>query len=265
MNITWFNLLWGLLFCLVNFVMVIAAYWLFGRTGLFVFIAVATIIANIQVTKTIELFGFAATLGNVFYGSVFLCTDILNERYGKKEADRSVWLGFFANLVLIVAMQMALVFRPMEGVDIADEPLHIIFGLIPRICLGSLAAYLVSQFLDIAIFDKIKKKNEGRLVWVRNNVATMISQLFDTLIFVSIAFIGVYPILEVGQIFVTTYLLKFAVALVDTPFLYLARRLKGGVLTGENSNIFKERMMKIKDRTSHRQTKPTETRSDDED
>lgn len=255
---TFFNLSWGMLFCLVNFVMVLIAYFLFGKIGLISWICIATIIANIQVTKTIELFGFAATLGNVFYGSIFLSTDILNEKYGKKEANRSVWMGFFSNLALIIAMQMALVFIPMAGVDIADESLKTIFGLIPRICLGSLAAYLVSQFLDIFIFNKIKKKSEGRYVWIRNNAATMISQLFDTMIFVSISFLGVYGFSDVLSIFITTYLLKFVVAILDTPFLYAAKKLKGGVLVGENCNKYLARIFKIKTKIPYLRSKEEE-------
>lgn len=239
MDATVFNLLWGLLFCIVNFILVLVFYYFFGKVGMFVWICIATIIANIQVTKSIDLFGYAATLGNVFYGSIFLATDILSEKYGKKEATRSVFLGFMTNLVVIISMQMALVFK-VHSSDFAQESLATIFGLIPRICLGSLLAYLVSQFLDIVLFAKIKKKTEGKYVWLRNNVATMISQLFDTLIFVSVSFIGVYKFVpDIVSIFVSTYVLKFVVAILDTPFLYVARKLKGGLffrLKGSKEN-----------------------------
>ena len=79
---------------LVNFLLIILAYRLFGKWGLIMWIPVSTIIANIQVVQTIELFGFSATLGNVVYATSFLITDILSENYGKKEAKKAVWIGF---------------------------------------------------------------------------------------------------------------------------------------------------------------------------
>lgn len=228
------NLLWGVLFCIVNFSLILVCYYLFGKAGLFTWIAISTIIANIQVTKTIEFWGIAATLGNVFYGSIFLSTDILNEKYGRREANHSIMLGFFANVLLVISMQMALFFRPYEGVDVAQEALNTIFGLIPRICFASLAAFLVSQFMDILIFNKIKKKFKGKHVWLRNNVATLSSQLLDTLVFVLGSFAFVYEWEVVLEIFLTTYLLKAVVAFLDTPFLYLARHIRPGILMGES-------------------------------
>ncbi|MBW9235682.1 queuosine precursor transporter, partial [Leptospira santarosai] len=65
-----------------------------------------------QVTKLIEIFGLTATLGNAIYGSIFLVTDILNEKYGKKEAKKAVWLGFISLLMMTVIMQMVLLFEP---------------------------------------------------------------------------------------------------------------------------------------------------------
>lgn len=248
MNPTVINLLWGLLFTVVNFTLVLLAYNLFGKIGMFVWIAIATIIANIQVTKTIDLFGFAATLGNVFYGSIFLSTDILNEKYGKREANRSVLLGFFSNLVLIISMQMALFFVPMEGFEGIQDSLSNIFGLVPRICLASLLAYLASQFLDILIFNKIKAKSKDKYVWLRNNVATMLSQIVDTAIFVTVSFLGVYEAEVLLSIFLSTYILKLLVALLDTPFLYISKKIKPGILIGESSSKYVDKIISIKDR-----------------
>ena len=84
-----FNELWGLGFALFNFVLLLIMYKTFGKTGLFAWVAVATILANIQVTKTIEIIGLTATLGNSLYASTFLATDILNEKYGRKKQIHS--------------------------------------------------------------------------------------------------------------------------------------------------------------------------------
>lgn len=219
-----FNEWFGLIFVIVNFVFLLAFYRLFGKTGLFVWIGFSTVLANLQVVKTIEIFGLTATLGNAMYGSAFLVTDILNEKYGKEEAKKAVWLGFFTLLSMTVLMQMVLLFKPHE-IDFAQEHLSALFGILPRIALGSLCAYLVSQFADVYIFTYLKKKfPSDRQFWIRNNGSTMISQLLDTIVFTSIAFLGVYPFDEWIQIFITTYLLKFIIAALDTPFGYIAKR-----------------------------------------
>lgn len=219
-----FNEWFGLFFALINFILVLAMYRLFGKTGLFVWIGFSTVMANLQVVKTVEMFGMTATLGNAMYGTAFLVTDILNEKYGKDEAKKAVWLGFFTLLAMTLIMQMVLLFKPHET-DFAQEALSTIFSILPRIAAGSLAAYLVSQLTDVYIFTYLKKKfPKENQFWIRNNGSTMISQLLDTLIFTSIAFLGVFPMEDWIQIFFTTYVLKFFIAVLDTPFGYLAKR-----------------------------------------
>lgn len=251
LNDSWFNVVWGIIFCIVNFSMIIACFHLFGRIGMFTWIGIASIIANILVVKVVEYFTLYSTLGNVFYGSIFLSTDILTEHYGKKEARRSVLLGFTADLVLIVSMQMGLSFRPYMGDAWAfqvQDAMQVLFGLTPRIVLGSLVAYLVSQFLDIYIFSKIRKVTKTKHLWMRNNGATLLSQIFDTLIFVVIAFAGAagFPLDVLWSIFITTYLLKAFVAFLDTPFIYLSKHVKHGVIVGEDKNPYPELWAKIR-------------------
>ena len=221
-----FNELYGLLFIVINFSLVLVCYRLFGKTGLFVWIGFSTVLANVQVVETIEIFGWTATLGNTMYASAFLVTDIINERYGKKEAQKAVWLGFFTLLTMTFIMQLVLLFEPHPG-DIAHEHIEGIFGLLPRVALGSLAAFIFSQLIDVHLFTWIRKKfpKDGQF-WIRNNGSTLLSQLIDTLIFTSIAFLGVYPTDVWIEIFVTTYILKSVVSILDTPFGYIAKRFR---------------------------------------
>jgi len=218
------ELIW-FLFAIVNFVLILIVYKIFGKTGLFAWIAMGTVIANIQVTKTIELFGLTATLGNVMYGTLFLATDALNEKYGIKDAKKAVYLGFASLLGMVIIMQMALWFTPSSE-DFAHEALQTIFGIIPRIALGSIIAYLVSQLLDVYIFQRIKAKfPTDQALYIRNIGSTLISQFVDTLIFVPIAFLGLYDMSILISIFITTYLIKLMVALLDTPFVYMIKKI----------------------------------------
>jgi len=220
-----FNEVLGLGFAILNMIFVLIMYKFFGRTGLFVWVGFATVLANIQVVKLIEIFGLTATLGNAVYGSIFLVTDILNEKYGKKEAKKAVWLGFSSLIMMMIIMQVVLLFEATPD-DFAQQSLATIFGLIPRIALGSMIAYIISQYTDVLIFSFLRKlfPSDGAF-WIRNNGSTMLSQLLDTLIFTSIAFIGVYPADIWISIFISTYVLKFLVSIVGTPFGYMAKRI----------------------------------------
>lgn len=214
--------LW-LLFALVDLCLVLAVYRFFGRVGLFGLMVFNLLLCNIQVLKTIELFGLTTTLGNILYASVFLATDLLSEFYGKKEAQKGVLLGFVTLLMMVGYMQLALLFQP-AGDDFAQPHLEALFGFMPRIALASMVAYLVSQLHDVWAFHAIKQRTGGKLLWLRNNASTMVSQFLDSAIFCTIAFWGMFPVNVFWEILLSTYIIKVAVAALDTPFIYLAKR-----------------------------------------
>ena len=222
------EMIW-LLFAVVNFSLFLGMYYFFGKTGIFVWIGVATVLANIQVVKQVDLFGFHATLGNIMYGTIFLATDALNELYDRKQALKAVGMGFFILIATTIIMQLALFFQPNEF-DFSQDSLVTIFGFFPRLVIASLIAFVVSQTVDVVLFQRIKKAlPSDRFLWVRNNGSTILSQLIDTAIFVPIAFLGSFEIevlFGIGGIFMSTYLIKVLVAFLDTPFLYLLKRIK---------------------------------------
>ncbi|MNI03189.1 Inner membrane protein YhhQ [compost metagenome] len=221
-----FNVWWGVAFALVHFVCFLLCYRFFGRSGLYAWVGLATVLANIQVVKTIEMAGFVMTLGNTMYATIYLTSDLLNEKYGEKAAKKAVWFGFFVLLVTIVVMQMAIAFTPHEG-DLAQDSLKGIFGFLPQLALGSLTAFLVSQMLDVKIYSYLKKVfPKPNQLWIRNNGSTAVSQMVDTLIFCTIAFAWEYPLDIWLQILVTTYVIKFIVSMASTPVLYMARSFK---------------------------------------
>jgi len=216
----WFAML------IANFLLILFIYRFVGKTGLFLWIPIATIIANIQVVKMIDVFGVQATLGNIVYASSFLVTDILSENYGKRYAKKSIYFGFFTMVVFTLMMNLSLLFIPSVD-DFADSAMHTIFEIMPRIALASMCAYAISQLHDIRAYEFWKRKLPAtKYLWVRNNLSTMISQALDTIVFTAVAFIGVYPLPVLIQICVTSYLIKWLVAALDTPFLYIAKHFK---------------------------------------
>jgi len=224
------EILWiGLL--IINFIIVILAYRLFGKIGLYIWCAVAVILANIQVMKTVQIFGLVTALGNVIYASLFLVTDILNENHSKKDAQKAVWIGFFVLISTTLIMQLTLYFIPDES-DFISEHLTEVFKYMPRIAFASLVAYLISQSHDVWFFAKLKQKHKRKKLWLRNNLSTITSQLIDNAIFTLIAFLGVEGFTPeiILQIFITSLILKVIVAVCDTPFLYLSRIIKNNYL-----------------------------------
>lgn len=212
-------------FLLFDLCLALALFRFFGRLGLFCMIVFNLLLCNIQVLKTIELFGVTMTLGNILYAGIFFATDLLGEYYGKQEARKAVILGFITLLVSMIYMQFALHFVPAPD-DFAHPHLEVIFGFLPRIALASMAAYLISQLHDVWAFDFWRRKTEGRHLWLRNNASTMVSQFLDSLVFCTLAFFGMFSFPVWLEILITTYVLKVVVAAVDTPFIYLARRFK---------------------------------------
>ena len=210
---------------LVSFLLVIVAYKLFGKTGLYVWIGMSVILANIQVFKTVAIFGYVTAMGNVIYSSIFLVTDILNEVHGKKDAQKAVWLGFFILIATTLLMQLALLFTP-DPSDVTGSNIHAIFSLLPRIAVASLVAYIISQLFEVWLYALIKKYHGKKYLWFRNNAAAICSQLIDNITFTLIAFWGVLPWPVVWEIFVTSYILKIVISISDTPFVYWARNMK---------------------------------------
>jgi queuosine precursor transporter len=210
---------------IISLFMVILAYRLFGKTGLYIWTAMAVILANIQVMKTVQIFGLVTALGNVVYASLFLVTDILNENHTKKDAQKAVWIGFFVLISVTILMQITLQFIP-DATDELSPHLYAIFSVMPRIAFASLVAYLISQSHDVWFFAKLKTKHKKEKLWLRNNLSTITSQLIDNTIFSLIAFAGVFSWDIIAQIFLTSMILKVIVATCDTPFLYWARKIK---------------------------------------
>lgn len=228
------NELFWVVTALINFGLILLAYRLFGKVGLYGWIVLVIVLANVQVLKTVELFGMVTTTGNILFATSFLVTDILNEIYGRTAARRAVLLGFFGLISATIVMQLTLQFLPHAS-DWAQPALETIFGIFPRVALASATAYLISQFHDVWAYSMWRKRfGSKKQIWLRNNLSTMISQAIDTVIFCFIAFWNVFPIEVFWDILITTYFLKWIVAAGDTPFVYIARWMyeKGKVSTG---------------------------------
>ncbi|MGL4252445.1 MAG: queuosine precursor transporter [Fusobacteriaceae bacterium] len=220
--------LW-LIMLIANFGSIMFAYKKFGKIGLYIWVPISTLLANLQVVLFVDLFGFGTTLGNIMYAGGFLVTDILSENYGEEEARTAVKIGFFTMIAATLLMQIAINFTP-SGFDEALNnygSMKLIFGFMPRLMVAGLVAYGISQFHDIRAYNFWKKRFPAtKHIWIRNNLSTLVSQFIDNLVFTAIAFWGVMPLEVLIEIFWSTYFIKFIVASADTPFVYLANYMK---------------------------------------
>ena len=218
------NILLGILGIILCFGIEIIIEKIFEKEGLYAWISVALITANILVAKNINILGLQATLGNILFASTFLATDILSEKYSTKESKKAVNIGIVSVILFTIATQFSLLFKP-NNLDMVNDSLKNIFAFNLRISISSIVMCYLSNMLDIIVFEKIKKKIPNKM-WVRNNIATIISNCLENYLFTTFAFIGIYDLKTILSIATTTTILEIMIAICDTPFLYLSKKLK---------------------------------------
>lgn len=203
---------------------------LFGKIGIYAWTVICTIAANIEVLILVHAFGMDTTLGNVLFASSFLATDIMSELFGKKEANKCVWIGIAANITFILISQSWFLYVPAAS-DMMAEPIKTVFANTPRVMLSSLFAYAICEIYDVWAYHAIwawSEKHYGnrkRFLWLRNNGSTLVSQLINVVVFNLAAFAGVFPKEILIEILIFGYLIFIITSLIDTPFVYWARKI----------------------------------------
>lgn len=221
---------------------VLLGYFFFGKSGLYCLSAIATVFANIEVLILVKAFGMEQTLGNVLFAATFLITDILSECEGKKSANKAVLIGVFSQVFFLILSQSWLLYKPSDG-DFVMGSIKEIFSNTPRMILASLSVYVVSQFFDVWLYHKwwkLTEKKTGdrrKFLWLRNNGSTLVSQLLNTLLFTLIAFVGTYDFMTLLSIFASSYIIYIVTTLLDTPILYLARKMHEKRLEKEKAAV----------------------------
>lgn len=179
------------------------------------------IVANILASKVVTIWGFVLPAAVVAYPLTFLMTDVIGEIWGREEANRTVRNGFICQAISALLIMLAILLPVAPFADNQAE-FQAILGQSFRVVFASMVGYLVAQCNDVFIFHKLKEKSNGKHKWLRNNVSTMLSQMIDTAIFITIAFIGTVP--NILTMILSQYVVKAAYALLDTPFFYLLTR-----------------------------------------
>ncbi|WP_018125666.1 queuosine precursor transporter [Desulfovibrio oxyclinae] len=167
-------------------------------------------------SKIVTIFGLAVPAGVLAYSVTFAASDIIGEVWGRESASEVVHAGLAAMVVATILAHLAVEWQG-AAFWTGQEAFASVIGSTPRIVAASLCAYFVSQRNDVWLFHVLRRLTNGRHLWLRNNLSTMVSQLLDSTIFVTVAFWGVLP---VGEIILGQWAAKMLIAALDTPVVY---------------------------------------------
>ncbi|MFL2997106.1 MAG: queuosine precursor transporter [Cytophagales bacterium] len=231
-------------------------------TGIFITNA---IIAEILGTKIFDfslLKNFSLSVGVLIWPVVFITTDIINEYFGKSGVKKISYFTIILILYVFLIVFLSTKLTPntywlnINSTDNSGNPFDIdyayntIFLQSTGIIIGSVFAFLIAQLLDVFIFQKIKKITKGKFIWLRATGSTLISQLIDSFVVLTIAFYFLAPEgkeWSINQVFVVgfdNYTFKFFVAIIITPFIYLAHYLIDSYLGKDLAEKAKEQALK---------------------
>jgi len=178
------------------------------------------LVANIIAVKLVSIGGWVIPAGIIAYPFTFLFTDVISELYGRRTASRVIWLGFGANILMVILVFGGRLLPPASFWE-NQSAYESLLGMVPRIVLASMGAYLISQHHDVFAFHFWRRKTKARFLWLRNNASTMVSQALDTGVFITVAFWGTVPMGILANMLLSQYIIKLIIAACDTPFCYL--------------------------------------------
>ncbi|MCR5403771.1 MAG: queuosine precursor transporter [Butyrivibrio sp.] len=217
------NLALGIFELIVCFSGVLLMDKFFGKWGLYTWMALAVVFANIQVSKQVDIAGVSTALGNVMFASTYLATDLLNEKYSDKASRNAVKIAAGALIAYIVFAQFTQIFIP-NSYDVVDSGMKNIFAMSIRITTASGLMFVLSNWCDVILYQRIKQKTGGKHMWFRNNVSTIVCNCAENFAFTILAFAGTFPLGYCLEIAVTGSIFEMLIAICDTPFLYFSRR-----------------------------------------
>lgn len=186
------------------------------------------IVAELIGGKLISIGPFVMSMGIVPWPIVFITTDLINEYFGEKGVRKlSIITAFLIGYAFIILF-IAILIPAAKGISpVSDEEFLAVFGQSMWIIVGSIIAFLVSQFIDVSLFHYLKSKTGSKMIWLRSTGSTVVSQFFDSFIVLGIAFWlpGKINFLTFITSAFTGYFFKLILAIVLTPAIYIGHHL----------------------------------------
>lgn len=194
----------------------------FGKESLTAWLAVLAVGMNLFVLKQITLFGLNVTSSDALAVGYLLGLNLIQEFFGRKVARNMVWISFFASGGFTLLSQMILAYTP-NHFDVAHSHFIFVFSPAPRLMIASLASFLLVQFVDLAFFQFLRAKTEGKYLTLRTTTTLIVSQLLDTLVF---SFLGLYGLVSsLSDVIIMSLAIKGIVIILTIPFVTLSRRM----------------------------------------
>lgn len=172
----------------------------------------------------------------ILFPITYIVGDVLTEVYGFKKARTVIWLGFalsfFAVIIYLITIKL-----PHPGFWESQEAYETVMGTTPRVALASFAGYLFGEFSNSIILSKLKVVTKGKNLWIRTILSTVVGEGFDSVIFITISFLGTMDLKVVLQMILFQYLFKVGYEVIFTPLTYLVVNFikkKEGVDTYDN-------------------------------
>jgi uncharacterized integral membrane protein (TIGR00697 family) len=178
------------------------------------------ITANITAVKLVDLYGFILPAAILIFPLSYIIGDVLTEVYGYRQARRIIWLGFFCNFITVLAIWVGQVL-PAASFWEAQEAYERILGYTPRLLFASFLAYLVGEFANAYVLAKMKIATRGRWLWLRTIGSTLVGQGLDSLVFITLAFVGTIPVAALFLTIITQWLAKSIYEAAVTPLTYI--------------------------------------------
>lgn len=173
----------------------------------------------VKVIGIMNLFYFDA--GTITFPFAYMLGDVLTEIWGYRTTRKIIFLTFFCNVVMVICTQIGVWLPSPDYLEGSADAYNTVFNYVPRIILGSLTGFLLGELSNSWIMERIRRKTNGKHLWVRTIGSSIIGYLFDTVPFVLIAFLGVLTARDILLMIALQYVMKLAIeALFGTPMAY---------------------------------------------
>lgn len=186
---------------------------------------VMLLISNIIAGKIVSLNGMIIPAAVFLFPFTYIFGDIITEVYGYEEDRKRIWMGFFSNILMVLAFTF-IVILPYPVFWTNQEAFATVLGQVPRMVVASLVSFWVGSFLNSYAMSRMKVllrrfDKQDRLLFIRTIGSTVIGEGADTVIFILLAFIGAMPIQMVFRLMLTQFCFKLGVEVIMTPLTYL--------------------------------------------
>ena len=219
------NIVFLLSLILIDMTLVIFMFNFYGKSALLLIYILHIFMSQITINLSYDILGFNTIIGSCFYAVLFLTLDMANEHYGKDTANSFVNVGVLSLIIMLLLLYFVRFMISSNSDNYSKAFLNLTNNQFRIIIVDIFVSYFLFQKLNVLIFDKIKKITGGKLLWLRNNASTIISQIFTAIMFYELSFCGTIEQYKIWQIILTGLIIKIIVSLFETPFLYISKKV----------------------------------------